>query len=228
MLMLTGWAWAGEPCAGAPVVDGRVPQIEQGLLFQVGKAELSPEAEVAVRGLACLLQREPQWSARVEVYSDTRGAEVYNLRMCQARADAVRAALGEQGVAEERVAAVGYGESPQRRVEVYVGASPSADRPPAPVLPPAPVIPPAPAPAPIDWCARARAATAAVPRWSGASCAADGISWTCSTPQPPEELVQELSGCARVLEDGGSWYVSVPGGTLVLQGDTAGSRVSWR
>jgi hypothetical protein len=231
MLMLTGWAFAGQPCEEALVVGGRVPQAEQGLVFRTGSAELLPEAEPALQRLACLLDRHPELSARVEVYSDPRGSETYNLRMSQARAEAVRGALARWYVSE-RVTAVGYGESTTSRVEVYAGPAPGVGRPPAPV--PAPVAPPVPVPvpvpvAPVDWCARARTVSDTVPTWADAICAPTGLSWSCATKQQrPQEIAEQLSRCGQVLEDGGVWYAKLPAGTLVIAPWGQGSDLRWR
>ena len=64
---------------------------------------------------------------RIGAHTDPRGAEEYNARISQERAEAVARALIERGIACGRIEAVGYGESrpiadapmsAQRRIEL--------------------------------------------------------------------------------------------------------------
>ena len=47
---------------------------------------------------------------RIEGHTDSRSSDAYNLKLSQQRADSVRAYLMEQGVAPDRLIAVGKGE----------------------------------------------------------------------------------------------------------------------
>jgi outer membrane protein OmpA-like peptidoglycan-associated protein len=61
--------------------------------------------------VADVLLRYPETTIVVEGHTDSRGSEAYNQVLSEKRAQAVRTALVEMGVAGERIEAVGYGES---------------------------------------------------------------------------------------------------------------------
>lgn len=101
--------------------------------FASGQATLTPGAAGQVQAIAALLQAMPAASVRIEGHTDSQGAADANLKLSQRRADAVRAALVDAGVAGSSVQAVGRGaEAPvadnasasgrarNRRVEVIV------------------------------------------------------------------------------------------------------------
>lgn len=105
------------------------------LSFEPGRSTLRKEALSAVDALAAWLRAHPAAQIEIGVHTDDRGATEWNLRLSQARADAVRDALVERKVAGERLAARGYGETQpiapntteegrrrNRRVEVHVMA----------------------------------------------------------------------------------------------------------
>ena len=234
---------AEDPCA-FEVVDGRAPQAEQAITFAPRSASLLPDAKPAISGLACLLERDPALKVRIEVHTDAMGAESYNLRSSQERADAIRAALVAEGVSEARAEAVGYGEllpiaegtdaashAKNRRIEIYLGQT--FARPPVPKLPPppapAPAPEPAPAPRPVEWCARIHTITASTPpRWTGGTCTQDAVSWRCTLRETTTRLAEELSACASATRDGESLYVRIPAGVLVLSPDPVGSVLTLR
>lgn len=77
--------------------------------FEPGAAVLGETAFAVVDRLARDTQRFTGLSITVEGHTDSDGDAGANLRLSQARADAVRAALVERGVAPEEIAAVGFG-----------------------------------------------------------------------------------------------------------------------
>lgn len=92
-------------------------QTERGLvltlgdvLFDVGKAELKSGGFRAVDELARFLGEYPQRVVLIEGFTDSSGSDATNLALSQRRADAVRTALLERGIAANRIQTRGYGE----------------------------------------------------------------------------------------------------------------------
>ena len=80
------------------------------VLFDTGSANLKPGALRTLLQLAAFLRDHPERRVSVEGFTDSQGSESYNLRLSQARADAVRVALIVEGVDPHRIDARGYGE----------------------------------------------------------------------------------------------------------------------
>jgi outer membrane protein OmpA-like peptidoglycan-associated protein len=81
------------------------------VVFDAGKASLQPSATTAIDRLAQLLGVYPERSVRIEGHTDSLGDDAANQQLSERRAAAVRDALLARGVAAERIAAVGYGET---------------------------------------------------------------------------------------------------------------------
>jgi outer membrane protein OmpA-like peptidoglycan-associated protein len=109
------------------------------VLFDTGKAQLKPGAERSIEQIASFLSENPERRVQVEGFTDSQGANEYNLELSQSRADAVAMAIIRRGISAERVRALGYGEEfpvasnsndgsrqLNRRVEVIVSNSDAA------------------------------------------------------------------------------------------------------
>jgi outer membrane protein OmpA-like peptidoglycan-associated protein len=83
----------------------------QDVLFDVGRATLRSGAQARLDQLAAVLRNYPERRVLVEGFTDSTGSEDSNLALSQARADAVRLALIQKGVASNRIEARGHGES---------------------------------------------------------------------------------------------------------------------
>lgn len=90
---------------------GLVITLNSGVLFKSGKSTVLPAARRKLLEVAAVLRGAPERRTSVEGYTDTDGDEAANQLLSQDRADAVRAFLVSQGVAAEKVSAIGYGES---------------------------------------------------------------------------------------------------------------------
>lgn len=101
-----------DSAPGSQVLANGCEALElKGVQFETDSAQLRPEAiailDEAVEGL----RRSPDVAVEVQGHTDDVGAEAYNMKLSQRRADAVRAYLIEHGIAAERLTAKGYGEA---------------------------------------------------------------------------------------------------------------------
>ena len=81
------------------------------VLFDTGRAELKSGGLRAVDRLVAFLTDYPQRTVLVEGFTDAVGSDDSNQRLSERRANAIRQALLERGVAAARIRTVGYGES---------------------------------------------------------------------------------------------------------------------
>lgn len=85
-----------------------------GLHFNVDDASLRPDTDQLVRDIAQMLRENANWSIQIGGHTDSIGGSDYNLRLSAARAESVRLALIEQGVAPARLTTTGFGETRPR------------------------------------------------------------------------------------------------------------------
>lgn len=112
-------------------------QVDLNIPFEVNSSELKPEARQQLRQLVDALSRDSLAEFRFQVagHTDASGAADYNLDLSERRAQTVMQYLVDNGVARDRLVAVGYGEekllrggdpehSDNRRVEIInIGAA---------------------------------------------------------------------------------------------------------
>ncbi|MGE5413132.1 MAG: OmpA family protein [Syntrophomonadaceae bacterium] len=79
------------------------------ILFDINKATLKPNTQIALAKLAGIVQLFPKINLRIEGYTDSTGSDELNQRLSRDRAESVRGFLEKQGVAAGRMTAVGYG-----------------------------------------------------------------------------------------------------------------------
>lgn len=100
----------------APRADdlaGRLQAVGRAALyieFDTAKADLKPEGRKAVDQVAALLKSDPALKLSIEGHTDDVGGAAKNKPLSQARAQAVLAALTAQGIAAQRLRAVGHGQ----------------------------------------------------------------------------------------------------------------------
>ncbi|HKW54607.1 MAG TPA: OmpA family protein [Stellaceae bacterium] len=79
------------------------------MLFQTGKADLNARGLSEVGKLAAFLKNNPDRNISVVGYTDSTGSNKLNAKLSDQRAAAVKAALVNQGIAADRIAASGRG-----------------------------------------------------------------------------------------------------------------------
>jgi outer membrane protein OmpA-like peptidoglycan-associated protein len=96
--------------------------------FDYDSSKLKPGALAELTRISEILNKYPQTTIEIGGHTDTRGAEQYNQMLSSRRAEAVKNALIQNGVAPGRMMAIGYGESRpissnhavNRRVEIVI------------------------------------------------------------------------------------------------------------
>jgi outer membrane protein OmpA-like peptidoglycan-associated protein len=92
------------------LVDGKI-EILDIVYFNLNAAVIQPKSYALLDNVARVLVSHPEITkVRVEGHTDNQGDDVYNKKLSQRRADAVRAYLIKKGVAGARLDAVGFGE----------------------------------------------------------------------------------------------------------------------
>lgn len=99
---------AEEDDTGTPVY------IEDTVLFTTGSAEIAPDFEPLLAVGLRLLQVQPGVTLEVTGHTDSLGSDAANLALSQNRVDAVKEFFVAQGIAPERIVAVGKGEAEPR------------------------------------------------------------------------------------------------------------------
>ena len=97
--------------AGCPILftPERTPVILRGVIFETGKSALKPESFTVLDIVAQSLNANPDIRIEIAGYTDNTGSSATNIRLSQARADAVRAYLADKAVAPGRMVSKGYG-----------------------------------------------------------------------------------------------------------------------
>jgi outer membrane protein OmpA-like peptidoglycan-associated protein len=80
------------------------------VLFGTDQARLNPNGIRTGQKLAEILQKNPERTVLIEGFTDSTGSHAHNQDLSERRANAVRAALNEMGVAANRIIVRGYGE----------------------------------------------------------------------------------------------------------------------
>ena len=81
------------------------------MLFKVGKADLNARGQSAVAELATFLKNNPDRNVTVIGHTDSTGSVKLNNKLSRERAESVKTALVGNGIASDRIAATGRGES---------------------------------------------------------------------------------------------------------------------
>lgn len=84
---------------------------DSGILFDVNKSSLRPEAQMNLEKLAVILNKYPDTEILVEGHTDSDGPEDYNLDLSMRRAQSVSNFMSGKEVMATRFKNMGYGET---------------------------------------------------------------------------------------------------------------------
>jgi outer membrane protein OmpA-like peptidoglycan-associated protein len=105
-----------QELAATPVQVERVQEtivltVPSGVTFETDRARLLPAAQESLNDVARVLAKNAQTTIDVIGYTDAQGAQDYNLRLSEARAQAVGNYLVSRGIDPSRVLIAGRGEA---------------------------------------------------------------------------------------------------------------------
>jgi outer membrane protein OmpA-like peptidoglycan-associated protein len=92
------------------VIKMDVPIVLEGITFETGKADITPESEVVLQGALKTMQTYPDIIVEISGHTDDVGSASSNQTLSQRRADSVRFWLISKGIQPDRIIAKGYGE----------------------------------------------------------------------------------------------------------------------
>ncbi|QJI30258.1 OmpA family protein [Pseudomonas sp. ADAK18] len=102
---------APEPVPEPEAPVAQVVRVELDVKFDFDKSVVKPNSYGDVKNLADFMAQYPATNVEVAGHTDSIGPDAYNQKLSQRRADAVKKVLEKDGVAANRITAVGYGES---------------------------------------------------------------------------------------------------------------------
>ena len=106
----TSAASQGAGWYGDPLEDPNSPLATRVIYFDYDQSSVQPEYLDVVRAHAQYLATNPQVTVRLEGHADERGSREYNLGLGENRANAIRNLMMAEGVSDNQLVVVSYGE----------------------------------------------------------------------------------------------------------------------
>ena len=99
-----------------PLASISAPVLIDNIFYAFDKATLLPESKNALDSLILMLNENPNITIELSAHTDYRGAEDYNKKLSQKRAESVVNYLINHGIAADRLTPVGYGEEKPKTI----------------------------------------------------------------------------------------------------------------
>lgn len=93
------------------ITENNAEPIERRIQFAYNSADLLPESNPALDTIAARMKRNPRLEIKIEGHASAEGTPERNQLLSEQRAQAVRQALIERGIAEQRLTSQGYGST---------------------------------------------------------------------------------------------------------------------
>ncbi|RMG83732.1 MAG: OmpA family protein [Bacteroidetes bacterium] len=95
------------------VIKYELPKVYtlENVYFDSGKSTLRPESYKALNNLAEVMLHKKSMKIEIAGHTDSDGDDEANMKLSQARAEAVKSYLIKKGIEAERIVAKGYGET---------------------------------------------------------------------------------------------------------------------
>jgi OOP family OmpA-OmpF porin len=107
---------SGAPPDGCPkkynlvVVTEKKIELKQTVFFETGRARIRTVSNPLLNEVAQALNDNPTIKVEIQGHTDSQGADAFNLKLSEQRAQAVQVYLIKRGVTSDRMVAKGYGE----------------------------------------------------------------------------------------------------------------------
>ena len=106
---------------GEPTEDMRdwFALVSENIHFEYNKSELTAESMKTLNDIIIILDKHIDYKLEISAFADSRGREAYNLDLSEKRAKVTKDYIISQGIDENRISAMGYGESEPIATNMY-------------------------------------------------------------------------------------------------------------
>lgn len=99
-----------EVSTGSAASASKAPVIVENILFEFNKADLLPQSKQTLDKIILAMRLNMNFEIELGAHSDSKGSDIYNLKLSEQRATAAKAYMISNGVDAARISAKGYGE----------------------------------------------------------------------------------------------------------------------